>query len=135
MSNDISKIPCLYCGEKTESRGFIVNPKAKEELPCCSGNCLSEARRFIEWDSHNRIKLYGILFASVVINLFFIGFNWNSRFRYIPLLTIATSVYFYPLVFTRYIMYQRLGIKKTLKVIKCISLLIVAFSILLMVIN
>ncbi|EOR21037.1 hypothetical protein A500_14653 [Clostridium sartagoforme AAU1] len=133
MRKEIDKIPCLYCGEKTDNRKFIINPKAREELPCCSTECMQEVRKFIDWDSHNRMKLYIMLFAFVILNLIFIGFNFDSRWRNLPLLFMATAVYFYPLIFTRYIRYQGLGIKKTVKVTKVISLLIAAFSIILIV--
>jgi hypothetical protein len=133
MSKEIDKVPCLYCGEKTVNKRLIINPRAKDELHCCSTECMHEVRKFIDWDSHNRMKLYMMLFVFVVLNLFFVGFDFDSRWRNLPLLFMATAVYFYPLIFTRYIMYQGLGIKKTVKVTKVISLLIAAFSIILIV--
>ncbi|WP_040213219.1 hypothetical protein [Clostridium polynesiense] len=135
MSKDIckDKVSCLYCGKKTDIKRFIINPKAREELLCCSGECLSNVRKFIDYDSKNRMKLYILLFILIVINLFFIGFDINSRWRYLPLLLIALSVYSYPLVFTRYIMYQRFGIIKTLRIVKVFCVFIAAFSVLLII--
>lgn len=133
MSKKIDKVHCLYCGEKITNKRLRINPRAKDELYCCSTECMYEVRKFIEWDSHNRINLYGMLFVFVVLNLFFIGFNFDSKLKNLPLLFMATTVYFYPLIFNRYIMYQGLGIKKTIKVTKVISLLIAAFSIILIV--
>lgn len=132
MGKEINEIPCLYCGKKTTSRKFIINPKAKEEMPCCSSHCMNEVRKFIEWDSYNRMKLYVMLFIFVALNLIILGFDWSSRWRNAPIICIAISVYFYPLIFTRYIRYQKLGIKKTIKSVKAISIFIVVFNILLM---
>lgn len=118
MKKSAEKAPCIYCGELTDNQRYVLNPKASHELPSCSADCYNSAMAFVDWDSHNRMKCYLILFACVAANLVAIGLKWTSRWRYLPLTAIGITLYFYPLVFTRYISYQRYGIKKTLQIVK-----------------
>lgn len=121
MKRSMEKVHCIYCGELTDNRRMILNPKAKHELPCCSADCYNSANDFVDWDAHNRMKCYLLLFASVIVNLVSFGFEWTFRWRFLPLIAIGIIIYFYPLVFTRYSAYQRYGIKKTLCIVKGIA--------------
>lgn len=135
MKKSDEKVPCIYCGNLTDNQRLILNPKAKPELPCCSAGCYNSAMDFVDWDAHNRMKCYLLLFVSVAANLVAIGLKWTFRWRYVPLTTIGIILYFYPLVFTRYKSYQKYGIQKTLRIVKgfaagiaLLGLLLIIFS-------
>lgn len=118
MKKSMEKVNCIYCGDLTDNRRMILNPKANHELPCCSTHCYNSAKDFVNWDAHNRMKGYLLLFTCVIINLVSLGFEWTSRWRSLPLTAMGIVLYFYPLVFSRYTSYQRYGIKKTLQIVK-----------------
>ncbi len=123
--------PCLYCGEMTLSRDYIINPGANHELPCCSEECFSHTKAFVDYDSHHRILFYGILFVLVVANLFVFGLKMVNQWMYLPMLGMGIAAFAYPLVFTRYERYQRFGIRKTKRIIRVIALGIAAFALVL----
>jgi hypothetical protein len=125
--------PCLYCGEKTACRDYIINQGANHELPCCSEKCLDNVRVFVDYDARHRTLFYGILFVLVVANLILLGFkivNWGI---YLPMLGIGITTFVYPLVFTRYERYQRFGIRKSNTLIRVIAAGISAFALVLII--
>ncbi len=105
--------PCLYCGEPTFSRNYIINPGAEHELPSCSEECFNKARYFVDYDRRYRMVFYFILLAMVVVNLFLLGCKVKSRWGYLPMVGMSTAAIIFPLVFTRYERYQKFGIRKT----------------------
>jgi hypothetical protein len=135
MRRLMEKVPCIYCGELTDNRRMILNPKANHELPCCSTDCYNSAKGFVDWDAHNRMKCYLLLFACVIVNLLSLGFEWTFRWRYLPLTGIGIVLYFYPLVFTRYTSYQKHGIKKTLLIVKKIAVGIALLGLILVILG
>ncbi len=120
---------CIYCGESTLNRKYILNPKANKELPCCSKACLSEAREFVRWDTQSRIKFYLLELVFIIINLVFLGFEWITRWRYLPFIGMGIILYIFPLPFVHYSSYQRFGIHRTLKIIRGIAVGILAAGI------
>lgn len=130
-----AKVPCLFCGALTDERRYIVNPKAKRELPCCSSTCYTEAKRFIEYDAHARVRYYVLLTFLVVANLIIIGMGRTDWWIYLPMFGMGAVTLGYPLIFSRYERYQSLGIRKTLRVVRIAAACICVFSIIQMLCN
>ena len=130
---EIEAEPCLYCGNPTQCRDYIVNPGAEHELPSCSVECFGKAKEFVDYDRHRRMVFYSALFALVLANLFLLGFKTISRWGYLPMLGIGIATCMYPLVFTRYERYQKFGIRKTKAIIRAVAALIAVFALVLII--
>lgn len=127
--------PCLYCGQPTQSTEFIINPGAHKELPCCSEECYKKTQDFVGWDNKTRPLFYIILFVLAAVNLMFIGFTAEGFIQYIPLLGIGLLIAAIPSVFAHYERYQKLGIRKTQKIIRIVGGVLAAFAILQMIVS
>ncbi|MBP2630859.1 MAG: hypothetical protein H6Q70_1487 [Firmicutes bacterium] len=120
---------CIYCGKVTlRIRPFILNPRADAELHCCSAKCLSEAKKFLEWDMKNRTRAYLLLTICVIANLLSFGFYWTGVEQFLPMLFMGGIVIIYPLVFMRYSSYQPLGIRKVTKIVRTFGFLFMTLS-------
>jgi hypothetical protein len=125
---------CIFCGKPTANRKHILNPRAKHELPACSAECLNESKAFLKQDTKFRKVFYLLEFAFILANLTLFAMNLLNRWSFVPLLGMGAVLYFFPMPFTRYESYQRLGIKKTVKVVRIVSVFLVLFSVLLIVV-
>ena len=123
---------CLYCGNLTLCRDYVVNPGASHELPCCGEDCFEKANAFVEYDKHKRMVFYLILLVFVIANLFLLGFHIETKWQFVPLFGMGITTAVYPLIFTRYERYQRFGIKRTKRIIRTIAATISAFALLLL---
>lgn len=117
---------CIYCGKPIGGKPHTVwaGRDREEELSCCSAQCYNDTKRFIEWDRKARIKSYIIIAACIVANLIFIGNEINRWWTYIPIMIIGVCLAIWPLVFVHYHTYERYGIVKTLKYVRCAGVLI-----------
>ncbi len=127
------KVPCLYCGSPTDCTDYIINPKARKELPCCSPECFSNTQKFVAWDKKWRTPFYLGLLVLVVTNLFLFGFMPDTRWKYLPMLGIGLLAALCPLVFAQYERYQALGLRRTTLIIRILAALVAAFAVVLMV--
>lgn len=125
--------PCLYCGRPTLCRDYTINPGAKHELPGCSRECFERIRKFVDYDKRYRMLFYMVLFVLVTANLFLLGFNPATRWKYLPMLGIGIAVCAFPLVFTRYERYQKFGIYKTNIMIRAAAAAIAVFALILII--
>ncbi len=125
---------CIYCGKVTlRIRPFILNPHADDELHCCSAECLTRAKKFLEWDMKNRTRAFLLLAICVIANLLSFGFYWTGVEQFLPMLFMGGIVIIYPLVFMRYSSYQPLGIHKVTKIVRTFGFLFMALSLFYMV--
>lgn len=122
---------CLWCGRKTDSKAYIINPKARHELPCCGEECFGHMQKFVERDKRYRMMSYLILGALVVANLFFFGLMPDTRWKYLPMLGIGVFATIFPYVFASYERYQRFGARRTTMVVRVFTALFAVFSLLL----
>lgn len=129
----VEEEPCLYCGEPTLCRDYIINPGAKHELPSCSKECFEKTKNFVTHDKRYRTPFYAVLFVLVVANLFLLGFETPTRWKYLPMLGVSIAAFVWPLIFTRYERYQKFGIRKSRIIIRVIAAALAAFSVLLIV--
>lgn len=127
--------PCLYCGKPTLSRNYIVNPGAEQELHSCSKECFDKAKEYIEQNAHHKFIYYLTLLILVVANLFLLGFEVVSRWKYLPMLGISIAIYLRPLVFISYQSYQKFGMRKTITIIRVFAVVISLFALVLIVTN
>jgi hypothetical protein len=127
--------PCLYCGQSTLCRDYIINPGAEHELPSCSAACFEKAGRFVDYDTRHRMPFYLVLLIMVVANLFLFGFKTKSRWEYLPMLGMSIATAVCPLVFSRYELYQKFGIRKTKAIIRVVAAALAAFALLLIISN
>jgi len=125
--------PCLFCGKPTYCRDYIINPGAGHELPSCSEECFAATKEFVDYDKRRRTLFYMVLLVLVVGNLFFLGFETATRWKYLPMLGIAAAVEIWPLVFTRFERYQKFGIRNTKKIIRVFAAALAVFSLILMI--
>jgi hypothetical protein len=127
--------PCLYCGRLTLCRDYIINPGAEHELPSCSAACFEKTKQFVDYDTHSRLPFYLVLLVMVVANLFLLGFKTESSWEYLPMFGIGIATSVCPLVFSRYELYQKFGIRKTKAVIRVVAASVAAFALLLTICN
>ena len=114
---------CIYCGKPlAEGEGKVVNPGAEWELLCCGQQCEKDMKDFAQRDARTKTPFYLILAVFVVANLFLFGYQPDTRWTYLPMMGICAAVAVHPYVFTRYNMYQRFGVRKTMKIVRIIAL-------------
>lgn len=128
------KEKCIYCATPTDCRDYIINPKARHELPCCCEACYQKAMSFVKWDSKWRMKFYLGLMVMVVANLFLFAFLPDAWWKYLPMLGIAVLAAVWPLVFAQYERYQALGVRRTTVIVRVLATAFAVFAIVLMVV-
>lgn len=128
-TNTISQ-KCIYCGKPTTSKKFILNPKARRELPSCSAECLDESKKFLKMDTANRKTFYLLELVFIIANIVMFGMKIISRWSFVPMIGMGAILYMYPIPFTRYESYQTLGIKKTVVVVRYFAIFLVVLSLL-----
>ena len=119
---------CIYCGKPVES-GVVINPGAEWELVCCGEECERNMKDFTQRDAKTKTPFYLVLAVFVVINLFLLGFQPDIRWRFLPMLGICATVAVHPYVFTRYNMYQRYGVQKTMTIVRVIAVALMVFGV------
>ena len=127
-TTNTGKQKCIYCGKQTESKKFILNPKARHELPSCSAECLNEAKEFLKMDTVNRRTFYLLELVFIIANIIMFGMKIISRWSFIPMIGMGAILYMYPIPFTRYESYQTLGIKKTVILVRYFAIFLVVLS-------
>jgi len=120
---------CIYCGKVTSRmRPFILNPRADEELYCCSLQCLNKSQQFLNWDMNHRTCAYLLLAVCVIFNMFSFGFYWKGVKQFLPMMGIGSIIFCYPFIFARYASYQPRGIYRTNKIVRVFGLLLIILS-------
>lgn len=124
---------CIYCGKPLTASKHVLNPKAQNELPCCSSDCYNKARGFLDWDMKNRDKAYIMLFACIALNLAAMSLKWTSPLAYLPMTAIGIIIWKYPLAYKYYSSYSKLGMVKTTRIIRGVGLATSLFSLIFVV--
>lgn len=119
---------CVYCGKPADGGGYIINPGARHELPCCCPDCFERAEAFVARDKKFRIPFYLGLTALVAANLVLLGLQPDSRWAYLPMLGIGLLVAVFPYVFARYDRYQAIGLKRTNVIVRLAALGVAVFA-------
>ena len=119
---------CIYCGKPVED-GIVINPGAEWELVCCDETCRKAMEAFSHRDAKTKTPFYLILAVFVVANIFVFGYKPDTRWQFLPMLGICAAVLVHPYVFTRYNMYQGLGVVKTMKIIRVIMAVLLVIGI------
>lgn len=112
---------CFWCGEKTASPDYVINPGGTPVIKCCCESCFSSAEGFVEKDARARKPFYIILFVLAALNVISIGVSAPSVWSYLPLLGLAMAVVVWPSLFTHYSFYSRLGLVKTRRTFRLLA--------------
>lgn len=119
---------CIYCGQPVTSSKHVLNPKAQNELPCCTAECYNKAKGFLDWDMKNRDKAYIMLFVCIALNLAAMALKITSPIAYLPMTAIGFLIWKYPFAYKYYSSYSRFGIVRTTKIIRGVGAATSLFS-------
>lgn len=117
---------CIYCGGKIENTNerytIPIKNESLEKVQCCSSQCYERTKKFSQEETNSRNKFYILMGVCVLLDIIIVTFVADKYLVYIPLGLMGLTLYFCPYVFVRYRSYQRLGIFRTINLIKCIGL-------------
>lgn len=126
---------CIYCNNNLIDKKYVLNREGSYKFHACSSDCLQKSKEFNLFEQRNRIIFYALLTVAFLINLYVIYQRIESSWTYLPISLIGVILYFYPLPFTKYVTYEKFGIKKTILGVQIFAVTLIVFGIALYLIS
>ena len=122
---------CVYCGKEYESGGTTINV-SNGTFDVCSNECKKLAREYVNNDQQYKQRSYILIFCGsigFILSSFVFSGTYKLLPMYIGMIIMGISLIVYPYIFSSFITFTRLPIKKATVMVKAVGALIVLLSV------
>lgn len=125
-----AKMKCVYCGKEYESGGTTINV-SNGTFDVCSNECKKLTREYVNDDQKYKQRSYLLIFCGS-IGFILSTFIFSGKYKLIPMyvgiIIMGVSLIIYPYIFSSFITFTRVPIKKATLMVKIIGGLITLLS-------
>ena len=122
---------CVYCGKEYESGGTTINV-SNGTFDVCSNECKKLAREYVNNDQQYKQRSYILIFCGsigFILSSFVFSGTYKLLPMYIGMIIMGISLIVYPYIFSSFITFTRLPIKKATVMVKAVGALIALLSV------
>ena len=121
---------CVYCGKEYQEGGTTINV-SNGTFDVCSNECKKLTREYLNNDMKYKQRSYILIFCGS-IGFILSTFIFNGKYKLVPMyigmLIMGASLIVYPYIFSSFITFTRLPIKKANVMVKSIGAIIILLT-------
>lgn len=121
---------CVYCGKEFEEGGTTINV-SNGTFDVCSNQCKKLTREYLNNDMKYKQRSYLLIFCGsigFILSTFFFNGTYKLIPMYVGMLIMGLSLIVYPYIFSSFITFTRLPIKKANIMVKSIGAIIIVLT-------
>ena len=121
---------CVYCGKEFEEGGTTINV-SNGTFDVCSNECKKLTREYLNNDMQYKQRSYLLIFCGsigFILSTFFFNGTYKLVPMYVGMLIMGLSLIVYPYIFSSFITFTRLPIKKANIMVRSIGVIIIVLT-------
>ena len=121
---------CVYCGKEYQEGGTTINV-SNGTFDVCSNECKKLTREYLNNDMKYKKRSYLLIFCGsigFILSTFIFDGKYKLVPMYIGMLIMGGSLIVYPYIFSSFITFTRLPIKKANLMVKLIGTAIILLT-------
>ena len=121
---------CVYCGKEYQEGGTTINV-SNGTFDVCSNECKKLTREYLNNDMKYKQRSYLLIFCGsigFILSTFIFSGKYKLVPMYIGMLIMGASLIIYPYIFSSFITFTRLPIKKANVMVKSIGAIIILLT-------
>ena len=121
---------CVYCGKEYQEGGTTINV-SNGTFDVCSNECKKLTREYLNNDMKYKQRSYLLIFCGsigFILSTFIFSGKYKLVPMYIGMLIMGTSLIIYPYIFSSFITFTRLPIKKANVMVKTVGVIIILLT-------